>query len=86
MQRPTDIQTERLILRVILPDEIEWLLAGDMRRVEAANGFKYPADDPVRGVDLDWHLRALCADPTQLLWRIRVIIERSSNKVSGSVI
>ena len=85
MQRPMDIQTERLILRVILPDEIAWLLAGDTGRVEAANGFKYPPMDASLGIDLGWHLRALRADPKQLLWRIRIIIERSSNTVIGSV-
>lgn len=85
MQRPTDIQTERLILRVILPDEIEWLLAGDARKLELANGFRYPPDDPNRGVDLGWHLGALRADPNQLPWRIRLIVERSSNIVIGSV-
>src|SRR5437867_1733636 len=85
MQRPMDIQTERLILRVILPDEIEWLLAGDARRLESANGIIYPPDDPNRGVDLGWHLRALRADPTQLPWRIRLIVERSSDTVIGSI-
>lgn len=85
MQRPMDIQTGRLILRVILPGEIEWLLAGDTHRLELANGFRYPPDDPNRGIDLEWHLRALRADPTQFAWRIRVIVERSSNIVIGSV-
>ena len=77
MQRPIDIKTERLILRVILPDEIEWLLAGDTHRLELAHGFKYPPDDPNRGTDLGWHLRALRADPKHLPWRIRLIIDRS---------
>ena len=85
MQRPADIHTQRLILRVILPDEIEWLLAGDMRRVEFANGFKYPPADASLGIDFGWHLRALRTDPQQLPWRIRVIIERSSNIVIGSI-
>jgi [ribosomal protein S5]-alanine N-acetyltransferase len=85
MQRPMDIQTERLILRVILPDEIESLSAGDVHRVELANGFRYPPDDPNRGLDLGWHLRALRADPKQLPWRIRLILERSSNTVIGSI-
>jgi len=80
-----DIQTERLVLRVSLPDEIEWLLAGDSRRLELANGFKYPPDDPNLGIDLEWHLRELRADPTQLPWRIRLIVERSSNTVIGSI-
>ena len=66
MQRPMDIQTERLIVRVILPDEIEWLLAGDAHRLELVNGFRYPLGDPNRGVDLGWHLRALRADTKQL--------------------
>ena len=85
MQRLLDIQTERLILRVLLPHEIEWLLAGDAHRLESANGFRYPQDDPNRGVDLRWHLRALRADPTQLPSRIRLIVERSSNTVIGSI-
>jgi RimJ/RimL family protein N-acetyltransferase len=85
MQRPADIQTERLILRVILPDEIEWLLAGEAHRLELANGLTYPPDDPNRGIDLGWHLRALRADARQLPWRIRLIVERSSNIVVGSI-
>lgn len=85
MQRPPDIQTERLILRVLLPDEIEWLTAGDAHRLELANGFKYPPEDAGRGIDLTWHLQALRADPQQLPWRIRVAIERSSNVVIGSI-
>ncbi|PYV46421.1 MAG: hypothetical protein DMG92_18090 [Acidobacteria bacterium] len=85
MQRPMDIQTERLVLRVSLPDEIEWLLAGESRRLELANGFKYPPDDPNLGIDLEWHLRELRADPTQLPWRIRLIVEHSSNTVIGSI-
>jgi ribosomal-protein-alanine N-acetyltransferase len=85
VQRPPDIQTERLILRVILPDEIEWLLAGDAHRLESANGFRYPPDDSSRGIDLGWHLRALRADPKQLPWRIRLIVERSSSTVIGSI-
>ena len=80
-----DIQTERLILRVILPDEIEWLLAGDAHRLELANGFRYAPEDPNRGVDLGWHLRALRADTEQLPWRIRLVVERSSNTVIGSI-
>ena len=85
LQRPTDIQTKRLILRVLLPDEIEWLMAGDVHRVESTNRFTYPPDDPNRGMDLAWHLRALRADPGQVPWRIRLIVERSSNTVIGSI-
>jgi [ribosomal protein S5]-alanine N-acetyltransferase len=85
MQRPKDIYTERLMLRVLLPEEIEALMAGDMRSLEAANGFIFPPDGATRGIDLGWHLRALRADSRHLWWRIRVIVERSSNAVIGSV-
>jgi [ribosomal protein S5]-alanine N-acetyltransferase len=85
MRRPTDIQTQRLTLSVLLPEEIEALIAGEVRCVELASGFKYLPDDPNRGVDLGWHLRALQADNNQLPWRIRVIVERSSNTVVGSI-
>ena len=85
MQRPTDIQTERLTLSVLLPEEIEALMAGDVRRVELALGFTYPPDNPNRGIDLSWHLKALRADSSQLQWRIRVIVERSTNTVVGSI-
>src|SRR5438552_12668462 len=85
VQRPKDIQTKRLILSVLMPDEIEALLAGDARYVERASGFRYPPDDPNRGIDFNWHLRALRTDPNQLPWRIRVIVERSSNTVIGSI-
>ena len=85
MQRPKDIQTERLILSVLLPEEIEALLAGDIAYVERAMGVRYPPDDPNRGIDLDWHLRSVRADSNQTPWRIRVIVERSSNTVIGSI-
>jgi [ribosomal protein S5]-alanine N-acetyltransferase len=85
MRRPTDIQTQRLTLSVLLPEEIEALIAGEVRCVELASGFKYLPDDPNGGVDLGWHLRALQADNNQLPWRIRVIVERSSNTVVGSI-
>jgi RimJ/RimL family protein N-acetyltransferase len=42
-------------------------------------------DDADRGIDLKWHLRALRADARQLPWRIRLIVERSSNIVVGSI-
>jgi len=84
-QRPANIETERLLLVTLLQAEIEALIAGDAARVELQTGFKFPPDDPNRGVDLAWHLTALRADPNQLPWRIRVIVERSSNTVVGSI-
>jgi RimJ/RimL family protein N-acetyltransferase len=84
-QRPANIETERLLLVSLLPEEIEALIAGDAERVALLTGFTFPPDDPNRGVDLSWHLRALQADCNQLSWRIRVIVERLSNTVVGSI-
>lgn len=84
-QRPANIETERLLLVTLLPEEIEALIAGNAERVALLTGLTFPPDDPNRGVDLSWHLRALQADRNQLSWRIRVIVERSSNTVVGSI-
>ena len=84
-KRPANIETERLLLVTLVPEEIEFLIAGDTERVALLTGFTFPPDDPNRGVDLSWHLRALEADRNQLSWRIRVIVERSSNTVVGSI-
>ena len=70
--RPMNIETERLLLVRLLPEDIEALIAGDAKRVALQTGFTFPPDDPNRDVDLSWHLRALRTDRTQLAWRIRV--------------
>lgn len=84
-ERPANIETERLLLVTLLPEEIEFLIAGDSERVAILTGFAFPPDDPNRGIDLSWHLRALHADRNQRSWRIRVIVERLSNTVIGSI-
>lgn len=84
-QRPPHIETERLLLVVLLAEEIEALIAGNRERAEHLIGFRFPPDDPNRGVDLSWHLRALREDQNQRPWRIRVIVERSSGAVVGSI-
>ncbi len=68
-----------------MPDDIEALIAGDLERVSLLKGFTFLPEDPKLGVDLSWHLSALRADSNQLPWRIRVIVERCSNTVVGSV-
>ena len=83
--RPANIETERLLLVTLLAEEIEALIAGDSERVETLIGFTFPPDDPNRGVDLSWHLKALREDLNQRSWRIRVIVERSSGTVVGSI-
>lgn len=84
MQRPPHIQTERLVLVALLPEDIEALLARDVGRFEAQSGFRFPPDQPNIG-DLLWHLRAIQADDRHLPWRIRVIVDRSSKTVVGSI-
>ena len=85
MQRPPNIETERLLLVALLPEDIEALIAGDLERVSLLTGFTFLPEDPKLGVDLSWHLRALRTDSNQLSWRIRVIVERCSNTVVGSI-
>ena len=85
MQRPPNIETERLLLVALAPEDIEALIAGDLERVSLLTGFTFLPEDPKLGADLSWHLRALRADSNQLSWRIRVIVERCSNTVVGSI-
>jgi [ribosomal protein S5]-alanine N-acetyltransferase len=85
MERPTSIETERLLLVALVPEDIEALITGDLERVSLLTGFTFLPEDPKLGTDLSWHLRALQADSNQRSWRIRVIVERCSNTVVGSI-
>jgi len=84
MQRPPNIPTKQLLLVALLPEEIEALIARDCGRFGALTGFRFPSDHPDIG-DLAWHLAALQADERHLPWRIRVIVQRSSKTVVGSI-
>jgi len=84
MQRPPHIQTKRLVLVALLPEDLEALIAGDVERFAVLTGFRFPLDNPNIG-DLAWHLRAIQNDNQHLPWRVRVIVERSSNTVVGSI-
>src|SRR5438876_10496009 len=84
MQRPAHIQTERLVLVALLPENYEALIAGDLEGFAVLTGFRFPADNPTIG-DLHWHLKAIQADDRHLPWRIRVIVERSSKMVMGAI-
>ena len=85
MERPANIETERLVLVCLLPEEIECLVASDSERASLLTGVSFSAPDPSLGIDWSWHLRALKADCNQIAWRVRVIVERSSNTVIGSI-
>src|SRR5262245_43477126 len=88
MEPPPTIETERLELVVLLPAEVEALIARNVERAGIRTGITFfpgwPSDREPRD-GLAWHLRALIADERQLPWRIRVIVERSSRKVIGSI-
>ena len=84
MQRPPNIQTERLILVALLPEDIEALMAHDYGRFAALSGFTFSPGNSDIG-DLAWHLTAIQADDGHLPWRMRVIVERSSKTVVGSI-
>jgi len=84
-ERPANIETERLFLVCLLPDEIECLIASDFQRFSLLTSVTFRLDDTSRGVDWAWHLRALRRDCNQIAWRVRVIVERRSNTVIGSI-
>jgi hypothetical protein len=59
MQSPASIQTERLLLVALVPEDIEALIAGDLERSLLLTGFTFLPEDPRLGADLSWHLRAV---------------------------
>jgi [ribosomal protein S5]-alanine N-acetyltransferase len=84
-ERPANIETERLFLVTVMPEEIESIISGDFERVSRLMGVGFQLDDPKLGIDWSWHLKALRADCNELAWRVRVIVERSTNTVVGSI-
>ena len=87
-ERPSIIETARLSLVVLLPNEIDALIAGDTRRAGELVGATFPdgwPHDEAPRSGLPWHLKHLRADVRQRAWRIRVIVERRTGVVVGSV-
>jgi len=84
-ERPANIETERLFLVCLRPEEIEAIFDDDCERASLLTGVSFPQEIRTWGVDWSWHLRALQADFKQLAWRVRVIVDRSSNAVVGSI-
>jgi [ribosomal protein S5]-alanine N-acetyltransferase len=87
-ERPAAIETARLRLVALLPDEIRALIGGDTDRASESIDAMFPPGWP-EGNDaregLPWHLRHLEIDARHRAWRIRVIVERTTNTVVGSV-
>lgn len=86
--RPTSIETPRLLMIVLVPEEIRALIVGDTECASKSAGVVFPpgwpeAREPREG--LPWHLRHLETDEHHRAWRIRVIVERSTSVVVGSV-
>ena len=87
-ERPASIDTARIRLVVLLPQEIRALSARDSERASESAGVVFPAGWPEADEARDglpWHLKHLEADERHLAWRIRVVVERATNVVIGSV-
>lgn len=87
-ERPPIIETARLKLVVLLPSEIEALIEGDPARAGDLAGVTFPDGWPhnVEAMQgLTWHLRHLREGAAQRAWRIRVIVERHTGIVVGSI-
>jgi ribosomal-protein-alanine N-acetyltransferase len=86
--RPATIGTERLLLISLLPAELKALIASDAERASKLAGVRFspgwPEDREARE-GLPWHLQHLVADPAHIPWRVRVVVERSSGSVVGSI-
>jgi ribosomal-protein-alanine N-acetyltransferase len=88
VQRPATIETKRLRLLALLADDVEALGAGDAERASRVVGVTFPPgwpEDRETREGLPWHLRHLQADAAHSPWRIRVIVERVSGSVVGSI-
>jgi RimJ/RimL family protein N-acetyltransferase len=86
--RPATMETERLVVVSLLPEELEALIARDVERASRLVGFTFPPGWPEEREareGLSWHLHHLLADPAHISWRVRVVVERSSGCVVGSI-
>jgi [ribosomal protein S5]-alanine N-acetyltransferase len=71
-----------------LPHEVEALVAGNTEQGGRLAGIQFPANWPeeIEARDgLAWNLRHLLMDPRHAPWRIRVMVDRSSGSVIGSI-
>jgi RimJ/RimL family protein N-acetyltransferase len=87
-ERPAQIDTPRLVLVVLQPSEIRALISGDTMSASKAAGVVFPPAWPESAdarEGLPWHLGYLETDGRHRAWRIRVVVDRGTNAVVGSV-
>jgi len=86
--RPALIETQRLQLLTLLPEELRALIAVDTARARELTGVSFPPGwfaDPGRAEGLPWHLRHLEAHETHRAWRVRVVVERATQLAIGAI-
>lgn len=82
------LETPRLKLIPAPAETLELLVAQQYIRAGATLGVEIPEGwpyEPEAMEGIPWHLRALQADPSAVLWRVRLIVLRAENRVIGSV-
>jgi ribosomal-protein-alanine N-acetyltransferase len=80
--------TARLLLLPAPPDHLRALIAGDYPKASRLAGAEIPVGwpfDPEAAEGLRWHVSALEQDPTELLWRVRFIVDAATNGLIGSI-
>jgi RimJ/RimL family protein N-acetyltransferase len=81
-QHPSDIETPRLLLRVLLPRSIRAGLSGDLRTIERQLRARVPIDLIQEPAVLK-HADARLTDPNYLPWSARAIILKESMEMVG---
>jgi len=82
------LQTKRCDLIPAPPEFLELLVANEYRRAGDVIGVIVPVGwphDADARTGLSIHLRAVQENPTELLWRIRLIVQRPTRILIGSI-
>ncbi len=82
------LETPRIQLITLLPEELRALIVEDAARATELTGVSFPAGwfaDPSRREGLPWHLRHLEAHDTHCAWRVRVVVERAAQLAIGAI-
>jgi [ribosomal protein S5]-alanine N-acetyltransferase len=82
-EHPTDIETPRLLLRLLTPDSIRAGLTGDLRSIERQLQARVPIDLIQEPAVLRYSEARLSADPDYLPWSARAIVLKESADMVG---